>query len=167
MCSFDEQLSLATANVQNNEELLLVLNTNNAAARLNFHTKDKSTLAPIHFDSESDSDDNEETNNTYTQMEINTATAHLEPKNMCGPNVVNIDELVLQSDVQYDIRKILISLAMNHAYVIGSGPYATRIINMLKQKLIQRKQHEQDTQQCLIEMGFSRTKVQHALNIKK
>lgn len=202
--NFDEQSSLATANVKNNEEMLLVLCSANAAPYLNAtsqqHTKDTSTTTTttttttpasaiattitkqstenvatnlphqqhLSYDSESESDDDDATNITSsTQHDIDLATAHLEPKNIRGPNVVNIDELVLQSDVQYDIRKILISLANSCAYVIGAGPYATRIINMLKQRLVQRKQHEQDTQQCLIEMGFSRPKVQHALNINK
>lgn len=204
--NFDEQSSLATANVKNNEEMLLVLCSANAAPFLNGtsssqqQTKDTAmameaptlstiaaaTTTPItkqstdnlatnatknqhlHCDSESDSDDDDATQITMTtQIDIDLATAHLAPQNQRGPDVVNIDELVLQSDVQYDIRKILISLANSCAYVIGAGPFATRIISMLKQRLVQRKQHEQDTQQCLIEMGFSRPKVQHALNITK
>lgn len=187
----DEQSSLSTANVQNNEEMLLILCTSNAAAHLNAQapTNDKhtsttlqtnasiqsttgdGTAAPkLHSnnDSDSDSDDNDATNNALpTQHVIDLATEFLVMKNAYEPNMINIDELVLQSDVQYDIRKILISLANACAYVIGSGPYASRIITMLKHRLIQRKQHEQDTQQCLIEMGFSRPKVQHALNINK
>lgn len=188
--NFDECSSLATANVQNNEEMLLILCSNNAATdlRTTAKTKEMPTFSTItkrssandnttanvnsthhfNYESESDCDDDDGyATTTTTQLEIDMVTAHLEPKNMHGPNVVNIDELVLQSDVQYDIRKILISLANSCAYHIGAGPYATRIINMLKQRLIQRKQHEQDTQQCLIEMGFSRLKVQHALNINK
>lgn len=209
--NFDEQSSLATANVKNNEEMLLVLCSANAAPFLSAtsssassaqqHTKDTatttttptlSTIAPttttppitkqstenlatnatkqqhLHCDSESDSDDDDATHIAMTtQIDIDLATAHLAPQHLRGPDVVNIDELVLQSDVQYDIRKILISLANSCAYVIGAGPFATRIISMLKQRLVQRKQHEQDTQQCLIEMGFSRPKVQHALNITK
>lgn len=204
---FDEQSSLATANVQNNEEMLLVLCTSSATANFNAHTKHVNALKPttttatattttnaslqpstttdslateqhqhqhqqsnIYFNyaSESDSDDNDAIINALpTQHDIDLATKYLPLNNTHEPNMINIDELVLQSDVQYDIRKILISLANACAYVIGAGPYAIRIIAMLKQRLIQRKQHEQDTQQCLIEMGFSRSKVQHALNINK
>lgn len=233
---FDEQCSLAAANVQNNEEMLLVLcNSTAAATFVNAHAKDVncyantpatvtipiSTAAAVlsaeptatnsintaataaattspspsensstnvhkyYFScgSESDSDDDETTTAKTTsraatkaansnmlvptQRDIDLATENEAVRTAREPNVVNIDELVSQSDVQYDIRKILISLANSCAYVIGSGPYATRIISMLKQRLVQRKQHEQDTQQCLIEMGFSRPKVQHALNINK
>lgn len=220
---FDEQCSLAAANVQNYEEMLLVLCTSATATYLNAHSKDVNSYAnattPVtlaktttnsistaeqstppaaatatttpsplsgssstnvhkyYFDcgnSGSDSDDIETSTATMmanghtlvpTQRDIDLATECEAVKIASEPNVVNIDELVLQSDVQYDIRKILISLANSCAYVIGSGPYATRIISMLKQRLVQRKQHEQDTQQCLIEMGFSWPKVQHALNI--
>lgn len=185
--NFDERSSLATANVQNNEEMLLILCSNNTAAALNTSknvpsvpTNDKQSTASLNtthqlnYDSECDSDDDEEAINsttmaaaTTTQDDIDLATAHLESKCVREPNVVNIDELVLQSDVQYDIRKILISLANSCAYVIGAGPYGSRIISMLKQRLVQRKKHEQDTQQCLIEMGFSGPKVQYALNINK
>lgn len=173
---FDEQSSLATANVQNNEEMLLVLCSTNASDYIN--TKDalatvskQLTECPAakhcHSDSEIDSDDEETDNELPTQSAIEVATKHLDASHQRGPNVVNIDELVLQSDVQNDIRKILISLAKCCAFVIGAGPYATRIITMLKQKLVQQKQQEQDTQQCLIEMGFARLKVQHALSINK
>lgn len=173
---FDECSSLANANVQNNEEMLLVLcSEKTTVSTSNAHTKDTTVVATVtpiasnlNYNSDSDSEDNVNPNSAQpTQLHIDLATEHLPAKNIRGPNVVSIDELVLQSDVQYDIRKILISLANSCAYVIGSGPYATRIINMLKQRLIQRKQHEQDTKQCLIEMGFTRSKVQHALNINK
>ncbi|XP_031630692.1 ubiquitin-associated domain-containing protein 1 [Contarinia nasturtii] len=175
--NFDEHSSLATANVQNNEEMLLILCSNNTTKDIPaLATNDKQSTEnsdinvikhKLNYDSECDSEDDDAVNSTRstTQEEIDMATAHLQRKCVREPNVVNIDELVLQSDVQYDIRKILISLANSCAYVIGAGPYGTRIISMLKQRLVQRKKHEQDTQQCLIEMGFSGPKVQYALNI--
>lgn len=114
-------------------------------------------------------DDSDDTIEVFlpTQDEINSVTENIQQKGSNAINVVNIDELVLQTDIQYDIRKILISLANSCAYVIGAGPYATKIIHILKQKLIQRKRYEYDTQQCLIDMGFPRPKVQHALHISK
>lgn len=69
--------------------------------------------------------------------------------------------------MQYDIRKIVISLANASAYVIGAGPYASRIIFMLKQRLMQRRRLESDTQQCLVDMGFDACIVHHALHINK
>lgn len=140
--------------------------TNNHTKDL--HTHDIDNCDDYADDNDNDADEHEPYNFTeITQHDIDIATQQLNSHNFHGPNVVNIDELVLQSDVQYDIRKILISLANTCAYVIGAGPYASRIITMLKQRLIQRKRHEYDTQQCLISMGFPKSKVQHALHINK
>lgn len=69
--------------------------------------------------------------------------------------------------MQYDIRQIVISLANACAYVIGAGPYASRIIYMLKQRLMHRRRLESDTQQCLVDMGFEACIVHHALHINK
>lgn len=69
--------------------------------------------------------------------------------------------------MQYDIRNIVISLANACAYVIGAGSYASRIIFMLKQRLIHRRRLESDTQQCLVDMGFDACIVNHALHINK
>lgn len=173
---YDERLSLSRANIQNNEEMLLVrcahetIKSTTSTSLVNA-TKD---LQTTDFGSEIDDNVNDEysgniivTNIVPTQLDIDVVTANLIARNINGPNVVNIDELVLQSDVQYDIRKILISLSNACAYVIGGGPFAPRIITMLKQRLVQRKRHENDTQECLIAMGFSRPKVQHALHINK
>lgn len=176
---YDERLSLSRANIQSNEEMLLVrcahetlVNNNETTTSSLVHkTKDFQTMD---FDSEIGDNDSDGcsgsivvTNIEPTQLDIDSVTANLNARNINAPNVVNIDEIVLQSDVQYDIRKILISLSNACAYVIGGGPYAPRIITMLKQRLIQRKRHEHDTQECLIAMGFSKSKVQHALHINK
>lgn len=123
------------------------------------------------------------------QSDIDAATADIMQTTFPTPAVVNIDELVLQSDVttrlcilfgsrlkihiiyilqvQYDIRKILISLANSCAYVIGSGPYASRIVLMLKQRLIRKRRRHTDTVQCFVDMGFSRARAEEALRIKK
>lgn len=176
---YDERLSLSRANIQNNEEMLLVrcsheTSTSGTSATLTSLVNTAKDLQTTDFDSDIDHNDNDEysgnivvTNIMPTQLDIDLVTSNVCPRNISGPNVVNIDELVLQSDVQYDIRKILISLSNACAYVIGSGPFAPKIITMLKQRLIQRKRHENDTQECLIAMGFSRPKAQHALHINK
>lgn len=54
------------------------------------------------------------------------------------------------------MRKVLISLAQASAAIIGAGPYAPRLIAMLKQRLVNRRNHQEDTLQCLIDMGFTR-----------
>ncbi|XP_055384623.1 ubiquitin-associated domain-containing protein 1 isoform X2 [Condylostylus longicornis] len=76
---------------------------------------------------------------------------------------VDINELVAQSD--FDVRKVLISLAQESAYIIGAGPYAPRLISMLKQKLINKRRHQSDTLQCLVDMGFSKEKAIYALKL--
>lgn len=148
--TFDETVSLAAANIQNNETMLLIPLRNWTIAN--------------DIDDDGDAGD---AKCAPTQEDIESATASVACRKVTAPAIVNIDELVLQSDVQYDIRKILISLANSCAYVIGAGPYATRLISMLKQRLIRKKSQESDTQQCLIDMGFSRAKVHHALHINK
>lgn len=183
---FDETMSLATANVQNDEEMLLT----QRSGPVNIPTNRPMAVPILNDDCDSD-----ETNAPMagpTQESIELATADIESQHFSIPAIVNIDELVLQSDVsddrpwitmptyltqlyfcsfyfqmQYDIRKIVISLANACAYVIGAGPYASRIIFMLKQRLMQKKRLESDTQQCLIDMGFSQVKVHHALHINK
>lgn len=173
---YDERLSLSRANIQNNEEMILVRCAHETTISVTSTSLVNTTkdLQITDFDSEIDDNDNDAcsgnivvTNIVPTQSDIDLITANLNAREGKCPNVVNIDELVLQSDVQYDIRKVLVSLSNACAYVIGGGPFAPRIITMLKQRLIQRKRHENDTQECLIAMGFSRPKVQHALHINK
>lgn len=183
---FEETTSLAAANVQNDEEMLLTQRT------LACLSANRSTLHDSHLrysDYCCDTDNTNESLAGPTQENIEMATADVDAKaGMAIPAIVNIDELVLQSDVsdrrwferhggllisfvpfqmQYDIRKIVISLANASAYVIGAGPYASRIIFMLKQRLIQRRRLESDTQQCLVDMGFDACIVHHALHINK
>lgn len=120
-------------------------------------------------------------------MEIQRATDHLPPTQQIPPKV-NIDDMVLQTDVstlwwlifnyltlsfnlyplqlQYDIRKILISLAQSSAYVIGAGPYADRLILMLKQRLINKRKSETDSLNCLLDMGFPKHRALYALQLK-
>lgn len=54
------------------------------------------------------------------------------------------------------MRKVLISLAQASAAIIGAGPFAPRLISMLKQRLVNRRNHQADTLQCLVDMGFTR-----------
>lgn len=79
--------------------------------------------------------------------------------------IVNIEELVLQSDVQYDIRQMLISLSEASAYIIGMGPQAARLIVLLKQKLASKQVFECDAAEQLAGMGFEEEKVAEALRI--
>lgn len=136
---FDEKLSLQYLGVRDNDEFIIVLK------RSDLLTEAEELSGPTLEEIET------ETNNASSRITSPT---------------VNIDEMVL-NDLQFDIRKILISLAHSSAYVIGAGPYAERLIAMLKQRLINRRRQEADSIQCLSDMGFSREKVIHALKLKK
>lgn len=101
---FDETVSLAAANVQNNEELLLTLRNarvlpNNISIVAANHPP---MLGQLRYDDYSDSDDTNETLDGPTQENIESATANVDAKQFAIPAMVNIDELVLQSDVSVD-----------------------------------------------------------------
>lgn len=98
--------------------------------------------------------------------EVVAATRDI-PATQPSPPAVNIYDMVLQTDLQYDIRKILISLAQSSAYVIGAGPFADRLIGILKQRLLNRRRHEASALDSLLAMGFAPSKVHRALKIKK
>ncbi|XP_062128750.1 ubiquitin-associated domain-containing protein 1 [Drosophila sulfurigaster albostrigata] len=77
--------------------------------------------------------------------------------------IIDINEIFQQSNIQYDVRKVLISLAQASAAIIGAGPFAPRLIAMLKQRLVNRRNHQADTLQCLVDMGFTREIAEQAL----
>lgn len=178
---FDEQIPLASANVQNYEELLLIRCKNASNSDLS-HKESAMAGRICNIQCSRFSDGHNSTNEcdyinsvSYysneatppTQAEIDSVTWNLDTGTTIKINVINVDEFVSQNDVQHDIRRILISLSNSCAHIIGSGPYANRVIHVLKQKLIQRKRFECDTQQCLVDMGFAQRNVQHALHICK
>lgn len=51
--------------------------------------------------------------------------------------------------------------------MIGAGPYADRLILMLKQRLINRRKTETDSLNCLLDMGFAKPKAVYALKLKE
>ncbi|KAH8298554.1 hypothetical protein KR044_011022 [Drosophila immigrans] len=77
--------------------------------------------------------------------------------------IIDINEIFQQSNIQYDVRKVLISLAQASAAIIGAGPFAPRLIAMLKQRLVNRRNNQADTLQCLVDMGFTREIADQAL----
>ncbi|KAH8402475.1 hypothetical protein KR009_012215 [Drosophila setifemur] len=93
---------------------------------------------------------------------IESATRYV-PVNSNPLPTIDINEIFQQSNIQYDVRKVLISLAQASAAVIGAGPYAPRLIAMLKQRLINRRNQQADTLQCLVDMGYKRELAAFAL----
>lgn len=78
---------------------------------------------------------------------------------------VDINEIFHQSSL--DVRKVLISLAQCSARIIGSGPFADRLISMLTQKVINKHKNAYDKLQCLVELGYSSELAAHALIISE
>ncbi|XP_030380767.1 ubiquitin-associated domain-containing protein 1 [Scaptodrosophila lebanonensis] len=93
---------------------------------------------------------------------LESATRYV-PNNTSLLPVIDINEIFQQSNIQYDVRKVLISLAQASAAILGAGPFAPRLIAMLKQRLINRRNHHADTLQCLVDMGFKRELAEYAL----
>ncbi|XP_034652468.1 ubiquitin-associated domain-containing protein 1 [Drosophila subobscura] len=93
---------------------------------------------------------------------LESATRYVQTNANSLPTI-DINEIFQQSNIQYDVRKVLISLAQASAAVLGAGPYAPRLIAMLKQRLINRRNHQSDTLQCLVDMGFRREMAAFAL----
>lgn len=173
---FDEQISLSSANVQNYEELLLIrcINTSDLSHKESAIISGICNIQCDRFSEGHNSNNDCDNNDSHyshertlpTQEEIDLVT-WLDTGTTIKINVINMDEFVSQNDVQHDIRRILISLSNCCAHIIGAGPYANRVIHVLRQKLIQRKRFECDTQRCLVDMGFAQQNVQHALHICK
>ncbi|XP_065367521.1 ubiquitin-associated domain-containing protein 1 [Calliphora vicina] len=138
----NENLTLAQLEIVNNDTLVLVAKRNHLQ---NLMTQTRETRTP-------------------PEVEIEMATRSLPVRTSEIP-MVDINEIFQQSNLQFDVRKVLISLAQASSVIIGSGPYANRLIAMLKQKLINKRNYQNDTLQCLVDMGFKKEKAEYALKI--
>uniref|UniRef100_A0A182K0L9 UBA domain-containing protein n=1 Tax=Anopheles christyi TaxID=43041 RepID=A0A182K0L9_9DIPT len=98
--------------------------------------------------------------------EILAATRHI-PLSRINQASVNFNLGMLQSDLQQDLRRIMISLSRASAYVHGTGPCAEKLIALFHQRLINRKRHQISSVETLLEMGFSLDKINQALQITK
>ncbi|KAI9583674.1 ubiquitin-associated domain-containing protein 1 [Glossina fuscipes] len=137
-----EQQTLSQLNITNNELLVLVFKHNNLQQIITQTRETRS--AP--------------------DVEIEAATRSV-PARQGDLPMVDLNEIFQQSNLQFDVRKVLISLAQASAAIIGSGPYANRLIAMLKQKLINKRNYQNDTLQCLVDMGFKKERAEYALKI--
>uniref|UniRef100_A0A182QUM5 UBA domain-containing protein n=1 Tax=Anopheles farauti TaxID=69004 RepID=A0A182QUM5_9DIPT len=136
----DDEL-LAHGNVRDEEEFLLV------AKRIDATPAEESLKGP-------------------SPAEILAATRHI-PLSRINQASVNFNLGMLQSDLQQDLRRIMISLSKASAYVHGTGPCAEKLIALFQQRLINRKRHQISSEATLLEMGFSLDKINHALQITK
>ncbi|XP_058129671.1 ubiquitin-associated domain-containing protein 1 [Anopheles ziemanni] len=136
----DDEL-LANCDVQDEEEFLLV------AKRIDPAPLEESLKGP-------------------SAAEILAATRHI-PLSRINQASVNFNLGMLQSDLQQDLRRIMISLSKASAYVHGTGPCAEKLIALFHQRLINRKRHQISSVETLLEMGFSLDKINQALQITK
>ncbi|XP_053680831.1 ubiquitin-associated domain-containing protein 1 [Anopheles nili] len=138
---FRDTDQLANSNVRDEEEFLLV------AKRIDATTSDESLEGP-------------------SPAEILAATRHI-PLSRINQASVNFNLGRYQSDLQQDLRLIMISLSKASAYVHGTGPCAEKLIALFQQRLINRKRHQISSVETLLEMGFSLDKINQALHVTK
>lgn len=78
----------------------------------------------------------------------------------------SLDSAFLQGDLQHDLRKILSEIAKYSAYIIGSLPYAEKLIKYYRQKILFSLHNHHDIVKLLMDMGFSHNDVKRALKIQ-
>lgn len=76
------------------------------------------------------------------------------------------DTAFFQGDLQHDLRKILSEIAKYSAYILGSLPFAEKLIKFYRQKILISLCNHQDITKLLIDMGFSRENVLRALKLQ-
>lgn len=101
-----------------------------------------------------------------TDKEILTKTRHLPLVRSTNPNVNIADAAFFQGDLQHDLRKILSEIAKYSAYILGSLPFAEKLIKYYRQKILMSLCNHQDIVRLLMDMGFSRENVMRALKIQ-
>ncbi|XP_062562846.1 ubiquitin-associated domain-containing protein 1 isoform X2 [Armigeres subalbatus] len=101
-----------------------------------------------------------------TIAEVLAATKQV-PLSRTNQATANFNVGMLQTDLQQDLRRILISLARASAFVIGSGSCAEKLIALFNQRLVNRRRHQVRSVETLLEMGFSLDKIHQAMEITK
>lgn len=103
-----------------------------------------------------------------TEKEILSRTRHLpliRSSLSAGLNL-SMDSAFFQSDLQHDLRKILSEIAKYSAYILGTLPFAEKLIKYYKQKILMSLNNHHDIVRLLIDMGFSRKNVLRALKLQ-
>lgn len=145
--AFKDIHSISNYNVLDGEEFLLVLKRSNGS--LNHLLNLQNCHGP-------------------TEKEILSRTRHLplvRSSISAGLNL-SMDSAFFQGDLQHDLRKILAEIAKYSAFVLGSLPYAEKLIKYYRQKILMSLNNHQDIVRLLMEMGFSRKNVLRALKLQ-
>jgi UBA/TS-N domain len=104
--------------------------------------------------------------NGPTQEEILSKTRHLRLARCSSSNVnLSPESSFFQGDLQSDLRKILSEIAKYSAFVLGSLPFAEKLILFYRQKILISLFNHQEVVKLLIDMGFTKEKVIRALKI--
>lgn len=103
-----------------------------------------------------------------TEKDIMIKTKHLPliRSSNCTKLNVSMDSALFQGDLQNDLRKILSEIAKFSAYILGSLPFAEKLIKYYRQKIIMSLTNHQDIVKLLCDMGFSRENVHRALKLQ-
>lgn len=102
-----------------------------------------------------------------TEKEILTKTKHLHVVRATNSTTLNsaTDAAFFQGDLQHDLRKILSEIAKYSAYILGSLPFAEKLIKYYRQKILMSLYNHQDIVKLLVDMGFSHDNVLRALKL--
>lgn len=102
-----------------------------------------------------------------TDKEILTRTKNLPRLISTNSTALNnpSDAAFFQGDLQHDLRKILSEIAKYSAYIIGSLPFAEKLIKYYRQKILMSLYNHQDIVKLLNDMGFSQENVLRALKL--
>lgn len=103
-----------------------------------------------------------------TEKEIINRTKNLPLINSLLSTSLNLsmDSAFFQGDLQHDLRKILSEIAKYSAFIIGSSPFAEKLIKYYRQKILLSLNNHRDIVKILMEMGFSRSDVLRALKLQ-
>lgn len=161
----NEQQTIAQLQIQNNDVLVLLFKRNSLQQVM---TQMREARGPGELDIENATNNQPWRHDDLPMVDLNEI---FQQSNVSKVFIFKFDPSNLQFptffQLQFDVRKVLISLAQMSAVVIGVGPYADRLIAMLKQRLINKRNYQNDTVQCLVDMGFSRERAEYALKIHK
>lgn len=89
-----------------------------------------------------------------TEKEILTKTRHIPMIRSSNSNTIShaTDAAFFQGDLQHDLRKILSEIAKYSAYILGSLPYAEKLITYYRQKILMSLYNHQDVVKLLVDM---------------
>lgn len=142
---FRDYDSILGSNVKDLEEFLLI--SKRPDSSIDNHLKVYNTKGP-------------------TEKEILSKTRHLQLVRSTSANThLGTESSFFQGDLQHDLRKILSEIAKYSAYVLGSLPFAEKLIKYYRQKILMSLSNHQEIVKLLMDMGFSHENVLRALKI--